>query len=241
MSCTTTASFPPLPVVLVLGASGMLGRAVYQALRMSLATQATVVGTAHSRMQGGLVVTCDVTNEASLRELLASQAPQVVINCVAERRPDVVEKEPAKADVLNVRLVEILGEESARLRFYLVHISTDYVFDGTKPPYKPYDPPHPLNVYGKQKLAAEDVLRRGHGGVQVCWWKRREGKGKRRMQANLDESEMCGGTKGLQSCVVECRQISHHHVHLSVKFRLKSLSFHRAKSSQDDFFFLDRK
>ena len=167
---TTAASSPapPLPLVLVLGASGMLGRAVHKALLMSLAGQASVLGTAHSRTQGLLPL--DVTAEPSLREFLAAQAPQVVINCVAERRPDVVEKEPGKAQVLNVRLVEILAEESVRLGFYLVHISTDYVFDGTSPPYKPEDQPNPLNVYGEHKLAAEEVLRRGHGGVTVGLW-----------------------------------------------------------------------
>jgi dTDP-4-dehydrorhamnose reductase len=152
----------------------MLGRAVHKALLMSLATQASVIGTAHSRTQGGLIP-CDVTDEASLREFLAAQAPRVVINCVAERRPDVVEREPGRAQELNVRLVEILAEESARLGFYLVHISTDYVFDGTSPPYKPEDPPNPLNMYGEHKLAGEEVLRRGHGGVQVrLWGSRRE-------------------------------------------------------------------
>jgi len=156
----------PLPVVLVLGASGMLGRAVHQALLVSLAGEASVVGTAHSRTQEGLLP-LDVTDEAGLREFLAAQAPRVVINCVAERRPDVVEKEPGKAELLNVRLVELLAEESARLGFYFIHISTDYVFDGTSPPYEPEDKPNPLNVYGGHKLAAEEVLRRGHGGVKV--------------------------------------------------------------------------
>jgi len=72
----------PLPVVLVLGASGMLGRAVHQALLMSLAGEASVVGTAHSRTQGGLLP-LDVKDEAGLREFLAAQAPRVVINCAS--------------------------------------------------------------------------------------------------------------------------------------------------------------
>ena len=78
-----------------------------------------------------------------------------------------MEKEPGKAELLNVRLVELLAEESARLGFNFIHISTDYVFDGTSPPYKPEDKPNPLNVYGEHKLAAEEVLRRGHGWVKV--------------------------------------------------------------------------
>jgi len=160
------------PVVLVLGASGLLGRAVQHTLLESLPHGVVVAGTGHSRARG--LIPCDVTDETTLREFLAAQAPRVVVNCVAERRPDVVEKEDAKAHVLNVRLVEILAEESARLGFYLLHISTDYVFDGTKPPYKPGDDPHPLNAYGEQKLASEKVLRGKDSGERV-----RPGQGSR--------------------------------------------------------------
>jgi S-adenosylmethionine synthetase len=83
----------------------------------------------------------------------------VVINCVAERRPDVVDKSPDRAAELNVGVVGTLAAVAKDLGFWLVHISTDYVFDGTRPPYQPDDPPNPLNEYGRTKLAAEVLLR----------------------------------------------------------------------------------
>ncbi len=157
-SSSSSSSSPRPTVVLVLGASGMLGRAVHKRLVASL-PPGSVVGTCNSR-QGPDLVPCNVLDEAGLRAFLATHQPTVVINCVAERRPDAVEKEQEKGWRLNVRLVEVLAEASAQLPFYLLHISTDYVFPGDAPPYKPEDAPRPLNTYGEGKLASEEVLRK---------------------------------------------------------------------------------
>lgn len=88
----------------------------------------------------------------------------MVVNCVAERRPDRVEQDEPHARRLNVDLVARLAEEAAHMGFRLVHISTDYVFDGSSPPYGPDAAPRPLNAYGRHKLEAEEAIRQ----VRAC-------------------------------------------------------------------------
>jgi S-adenosylmethionine synthetase len=79
----------------------------------------------------------------------------VVVHCAAERRPDVVESQPDAASQLNVAASGNLATEAAAVGAFLIYISSDYVFDGTNPPYTEEDTPNPLNLYGKTKLEGE--------------------------------------------------------------------------------------
>ena len=83
-----------------------------------------------------------------------------MVHSAAERRPDVVEKDEAATEILNVTSTANISRLVREHGGSLLHISTDYVFDGTKPPYKPSDEPNPLNKYGKSKLAAEQSVTR---------------------------------------------------------------------------------
>ncbi|CAA7264396.1 unnamed protein product [Cyclocybe aegerita] len=78
-----------------------------------------------------------------------------VIHCAAERRPDVAEKNPSAAQRLNADVPGHLASLSKPLGFKLVYISTDYVFDGTSPPYGPSSMTNPLQFYGKSKRDGE--------------------------------------------------------------------------------------
>ena len=158
------------PVVLVLGASGMLGRAVHKVLQQESASGVAyrVVGTGHSRAADLGLRPLDVTDTAALSSFLEGLAPAVVVNCVAERRPDRVERDEAYARRLNVELVERLAAFTATQGCHLVNISTDYVFDGTAPPYAPDDAPNPLNAYGRHKLEAEEAIRKVGGSCLIC-------------------------------------------------------------------------
>lgn len=83
-----------------------------------------------------------------------------MIHCAAERRPDAVERDPQAAHRLNVEAPAELARACASLDppAYLVCLSTDYVFDGRHPPYAVDATPHPLNAYGRSKLAAERAV-----------------------------------------------------------------------------------
>ena len=78
----------------------------------------------------------DVTASAEVIRALDSFVPDVMIHAAAERHPDVIEKNPDGARDLNVKATRFLAEECARRNVKFIYISTDYVFDGTAPPYR---------------------------------------------------------------------------------------------------------
>lgn len=94
-----------------------------------------------------------------VRDLIESTKPDVIVNAAAYTDVDGAEREPEVAHAVNARLVGALGEEAKRTRAALVHISTDFVFDGEKSaPYVEDDAPAPLGEYGRSKLAGERLL-----------------------------------------------------------------------------------
>ncbi|KAI9599201.1 hypothetical protein BDF19DRAFT_419497 [Syncephalis fuscata] len=140
--------------VLVTGASGLLGRAVYARFEKSYGDQ--VIGTAFSRTTGRLVK-LDLMDKEAVKQLFEEHRPEAVIHCAAERRPDVAERDHDAVLKLNVQATEELAQLCKSFDAQLVYISTDYVFDGTHPPYDTTDKPNPLNFYGKSKLAGEEA------------------------------------------------------------------------------------
>uniref|UniRef100_A0A6I8P8D8 Methionine adenosyltransferase 2 subunit beta n=1 Tax=Ornithorhynchus anatinus TaxID=9258 RepID=A0A6I8P8D8_ORNAN len=93
--------------------------------------------------------------------------PHVIVHCAAERRPDVVENQPDAASQLNVAASGNLAKEAAGIGAFLIYISSDYVFDGTNPPYREEDVPNPLNLYGKTKLEGEKAVLENNVGAAV--------------------------------------------------------------------------
>lgn len=150
---------------LVTGASGLLGRAVMAAFNAAPGWSA--LGTAMSRAGEGLL-RLDVRDAAAVAALLAEVRPSIVVHCAAERRPDACEKEPAAAELLNIDAVWHVGRAAAKLGGCgFVHVSTDYLFDGTAAPYTPDSPLSPLNAYGRQKARAEHAALAAHEAAIV--------------------------------------------------------------------------
>jgi dTDP-4-dehydrorhamnose reductase len=141
--------------VAVIGGSGLVGRAVME----TLAEQADwrVIGTAHRRA-GGALMPLDIRDAAAIDAFMARTSPDAVVIAAAERRPDVCESDPALARALNVDAVRAIASAGRRHDAWVLSISTDYVFDGTRPPYGVDDPPCPLNAYGRSKLDGERAL-----------------------------------------------------------------------------------
>lgn len=113
----------------------------------------------------------DLCNPANLTGAVA--AADAIINCAAYTNVDRAESEPSVAAAVNAEAVGRLGELAARLNRYVLHISTDFVFDGSQErPYRESDAPHPLSVYGATKLAGEHALAASgcrHAIVRVEW------------------------------------------------------------------------
>jgi dTDP-4-dehydrorhamnose reductase len=106
---------------------------------------------------------------ASVRALL----PGLIVNAAAYTAVDKAEAERDMAFAVNATAPRVLAEEAKRIGALLVHYSTDYVFDGTKPaPYVEDDATHPINVYGESKLAGEQAIARAgcrHLILRTSW------------------------------------------------------------------------
>ena len=139
--------------ILVTGARGMLGHEVVSTLEMQ---GHEVWGTDVVSAEEPL----DITRPDQIRYAIASFRPEWIVNCAAYTNVDGAEDHEQEALLLNAKGPEMLAFACKKNSVRLLHISTDYVFDGTKTaPYNEEDLPSPINVYGVSKLAGENAIR----------------------------------------------------------------------------------
>ncbi|XP_068133528.1 methionine adenosyltransferase 2 subunit beta isoform X4 [Hyperolius riggenbachi] len=148
---------------LVTGATGLLGRAVYREFKDN---NWHVMGSGYSRARPRFEY-LNLLNTPSVKALIREFKPHVIVHCAAERRPDIVENHPDSATMLNVECSANLAKEAAASGSFLIYISSDYVFDGSHPPYREDSAPNPLNLYGKTKLEGERVVLQNSEGAAV--------------------------------------------------------------------------
>mmetsp|Transcript_1392 Transcript_1392/g.3163 ORF Transcript_1392/g.3163 Transcript_1392/m.3163 type:complete len:287 (+) Transcript_1392:294-1154(+) len=139
--------------VLVTGASGMLGTAIIDELKHL----GDVVGTYNSRPVEGMVHLA-ISSQESILQLLAQLQPDVVIHAAAIRSPDLCRELTPELQAINIDSARWVAEWVSENHKYMVHISSDSLFDGTAPPYTETSEPNPINIYGKTKLEAERSL-----------------------------------------------------------------------------------
>lgn len=98
----------------------------------------------------------------AVRQTIQLFRPDVIVNASAYTAVDKAESEAETAFKVNGEIPALLAEEASTLNAFLIHYSTDYVFDGAKDAlYMETDPPNPLSVYGKSKLAGEEAIQAG--------------------------------------------------------------------------------
>jgi dTDP-4-dehydrorhamnose reductase len=146
---------------LVVGAGGQVGR--------ELVLRAPQGASVAAFDRAGL----DVTDGAAVERAVAEHRPALVLNAAAYTAVDRAEEEPGRAFAVNRDGAAHLAAACARHGAALLHLSTDYVFDGTKAgPYGEDDPASPLGVYGRSKWEGEEAIRRAldrHVIVRVAW------------------------------------------------------------------------
>ena len=141
--------WPEAKLAMITGAGGLLGRSMQNVLKKA---GWRVVALTHAEL--------DITNEADVRLAVEDVRPNVLINCVATADVDRCEVEPDWAYAVNEEGPRLLASACREFGADIVHVSTDYVFDGSKQGfYTQEDEPKPLSVYGKSKLAGEFAVR----------------------------------------------------------------------------------
>lgn len=145
--------------ILVFGANGMLGQRLIefysklpnvQLLACSAEDDPVFEITEYRKI--------DITRREEVKDLCYDFYPDVIVNAAAFTNVDLSETEREKAWKTNVKGVEYIAEVSRVIDSHIIHISTDYIFDGKKGPYSEKDKPNPLGYYARTKLASENVL-----------------------------------------------------------------------------------
>lgn len=147
--------------ILITGSNGLLGQKLVEALRRKEHAKliATSRGPDRTPTTGGyLYLPLDCTDAAAVERTFAEAHPDVVIHTAAMTNVDACELDPAGCHVHNVTAVENIVRAARACEAHVIHLSTDFVFDGTSGPYREEDPPAPLSVYGRSKLDSERVV-----------------------------------------------------------------------------------
>lgn len=136
--------------ILITGGGGMLGNALADLL---VSRGHRPISPTHQEL--------DIADRSALKGVFADHKPTLVLNCAAYTKVDLCEQETQKANAINGHAVGDLANLCRTSGAILVHVSTDFVFDGSlHRPYLPTDPVNPLSAYGKSKLLGEQELQK---------------------------------------------------------------------------------
>src|SRR5713101_1873826 len=134
--------------IAVIGADGQLGMDACQAFEQN--------GDEVHRLGHAQI---EMASADAVQDCLTKIAPDVIVNTAAFHKVEQCEVDPAQAFAINASGARNLATTAAHLGAVIIHISTDYVFDGGKQtPYVETDLPRPLNIYGNSKLAGEHFV-----------------------------------------------------------------------------------
>lgn len=146
--------------VLITGAGGQVGRELVEIFASK--SHHEVIGLDHGSL--------DIGDRDAVLGAVTGTSPDVVINAAAWTAVDACESDPDRSYRINALAVRYIAEAARRVDAHVVHVSTDYVFDGTKDaPYVEWDTPDPRSVYGASKLAGELELGVDATIVRTSW------------------------------------------------------------------------
>ena len=147
--------------VIITGSNGLLGQSLLSLL-LEEKEKYQVFGFSRGQNRSGRndfsFVSIDITNEKNLKNKIKVIQPNFIINTAAMTLVDDCESQKEACDLLNVSVVKWLSEVCDELNACVIHLSTDFIFDGKKGFYKETDVPNPISYYGLSKLKSEEVL-----------------------------------------------------------------------------------
>jgi len=147
--------------VIITGSNGLLGQSLLNLL-LKEKQKYKVIGFSRGVNRSGrkdfLYVSIDITDKVLLKREIIKINPDFIINTAAMTQVDDCETNTLACDVLNIEVVKWLAEISYPQDTHIIHLSTDFIFDGKKGYYLETDTPNPLSHYGLSKLKSEEVL-----------------------------------------------------------------------------------
>lgn len=146
--------------ILITGSNGLLGQKLinhYQGTE-NVSLIATARGPQRIPAGNFHYLEMDITSFEEVDNVIKKEQPDIIINTAAMTHVDQCELDPDACWKLNVTAVEHLVAAAKKTNSFIIHLSTDFIFDGTAGPYKEEDQPAPQSVYAESKLASEKVL-----------------------------------------------------------------------------------
>jgi len=150
-----------MKTILITGSNGLLGQNLVQLLYNNPNYNIIATSLGENRISSFpdlLYQPLDITNEEDVNEVFIKYNPDIVINTAAMTNVDACENDREACWDMNVNAVKYLLNNCERKNTHLIHLSTDFVFDGEDGPYEETDLPNPLSYYGESKYASEQLL-----------------------------------------------------------------------------------
>jgi dTDP-4-dehydrorhamnose reductase len=174
--------------IMVIGANGLLGERLLEFYKDNSNVELLCSSIEENSFTEGVeYIPLDITSNNDVRDAIKSFYPDVIINAAAFTNVDACETEKDSAWKVNVDGVDNLAKHAIISDAHLIHISTDYIFDGVSGPYDENALPNPMSYYGRTKLASENLLKNydnnstiirinvlygpgGHGKIDFVRW-----------------------------------------------------------------------
>lgn len=151
--------------MLITGSNGLLGQKL---ARMLMSRPGWTVVLTGRREGPGLALPphmiwhqVDITDREGILRLVRAEKPDTLIHCAAMTNVDECELHPESCRLMNVEGTRNMVEAANEMGAHLIHLSTDFIFDGTAGPYREEDEPNPISIYGQSKLEAERLIQTG--------------------------------------------------------------------------------
>jgi dTDP-4-dehydrorhamnose reductase len=148
--------------IAITGANGLVGQKLVQLLGTQPDVQTLATGLGPCRIlnlpANATYSTCDITHPEETKRVLFQFSPDFVIHSAALTNVDECELNPEKCHLLNVEATKNVISACEKTGAHLIHLSTDFIFDGSKGPLIEEDEPNPISIYGQSKLDAEKLV-----------------------------------------------------------------------------------
>ncbi|TAE67202.1 MAG: SDR family oxidoreductase [Bacteroidetes bacterium] len=149
--------------ILITGANGLLGQKLVHLLTQKENQNFSILATAKgenrlTKAKNFEYMSMNITDENNIKEVINAFQPHVIIHTAAMTQVDDCESQKELCWELNVKAVEYLSNICAKNNIFFIHLSTDFIFDGTTGPLSEDAIPNPISFYGESKLAAENIV-----------------------------------------------------------------------------------